>query len=545
MWRSQDCGRAHLAGLRSIRAVQLAVTVLLVACLAACASVVPGSDVSKTRSSALERPDRTRLGQAFDAAARAHGSGSGFRLQPTGIDGFLTRVQLADAAEHTLDVQYYIFQDDDTGKLLAAAILRAADRGVRVRVLLDDTVVPGRGRQIELLDEHPRIEVRLFNPFAYRGGIEVLRAAEFLFNASRLDYRMHNKLFVVDNAAAIVGGRNIGDEYFQGGSRFEFGDYDVFAVGPIVKRLSESFDSFWNSDMAVPLGALGDAQSPVASLNEYRQLLDEHRDLTRDTEFARRLGTGEPLAGLMSGSSPLVWAHAAVVYDSPYKAQVESGEIPGRLLRLPLAKAAAAVEHELLLVSPYFTPGENGMHLLAELRERGVRVRVLTNSLDATDVPAAHAAYARYRVALLEEGVELHEVRRTPGQPSGSGAQLASAGSGGFALHAKVFVFDRRKLFIGSMNFDRRSMRLNTELGLIIDSPELARQVAARFEAIARPENSYVLSLRQDGVGAPSGLIWRTAEAGKIVEYDTEPVQDAWQKVMVDLFSLLPLEEVL
>jgi putative cardiolipin synthase len=355
---------------------------------------------------------------------------------------------------------------------------------------------------------------------------------------------MHNKLFVVDNAAAIVGGRNIGDEYFQTAPRdVEFGDYDVFAAGPIVKKLSETFDAYWNSTIAIPLAAFARDNSAAAWLEEYRAALGEHHQQMQDTDYVKQLATGQPLAGMISGTAPLIWSEAEVVCDPPEKAVAKDGDATSRPYRSALARAAAALQSELLLVTPYLVPGKRGLERIRELRSRNVRIRVLTNSFESTDVQFVHAGYVNYRRPLLEYGVEMHEVRGTPGEPRASGGPLQSAGSGRFALHAKVFVFDRRRLYVGSMNVDRRSMRLNTELGLIIDSPELARQVAARFESIARPANSYVVVLRQDGAGGPARLIWQTEQDGRFIEHDREPRQTAWQAMMIDVLSLLPLEE--
>ena len=520
------------------------VLVAVLAFLGGCASLPPGAEFPRTRSLALERPAETRLGQAFEAAARKHDGKSGFRLQPAGSDGFLARMQMTEAAEKTIDVQYYIFQEDDTGKLLTDAILRAADRGVRVRVLLDDVDVSGRDKQIMTLGGHQRIEIRLFNPFAYRGSNRLLRAIEFTLDAPRLNRRMHNKLFVIDNAAAIVGGRNIGDEYFQTAPRdVEFGDYDVFAAGPIVKKLSETFDAYWNSSIAIPLAAFARESSATAWLEEYRATLNEHRIEMRETDYVKKVATGQPLAGMIAGTVPLVWSEAEVVCDPPEKALAEDGDAMSRPYRRALARATDALQSELLVVTPYLVPGERGLDRIRQLRERNVRIRVLTNSFESTDVQLVHAGYINYRRPLLEYGVEIHEVRATLGERRASGGSLQSAGSGRFALHAKAYVFDRRRLYVGSMNFDRRSMRLNTELGLIIESPELARQVAARFEAIARPANSYVVVLREDEAGGPGRILWHTEHEGRLVEYEKEPRQTAWQAMMIDVLSLLPLEE--
>lgn len=540
-----------VSGARCSTIVSRLVHVLLIAAfIGGCTSLPPGSDFPKTPSLALDRPEQTRLGRGFETAVRKHGGNSGFRLLPVGIDGFYTRVQMANAAERTLDVQYFIFREDYTGKILTDAILRAADRNVRVRVLLDDTDVSGHAKQVTVLGGHPHIEVRLFNPFAYRGNSKLIRAVEFMFDASRLDYRMHNKLLVVDNGVALIGGRNVGDEYFQASHDFEFSDYDVFAAGPIVKELSATFDAFWNSAMAIPVEALEARAFSAAALDEYRKTLDEHRQKmeAEGTEPMRRLASGEPLAGMISGSLPLIWTKAEVVHDSPEKARGKKGEMIGSLMHRPVANTAAAVQSELLMVTPYFVPGEEGVQLFKELRKRNVRVRVLTNSLESTDVPWgvwAHAGYMRYRLPLIEAGVELYELRAMLGELKGSGGPLKSKGSERFGLHAKVFVFDRRKLFIGSMNFDQRSLRLNTEIGLIIDSPELARQVAARFESIAQPANSYAVILRPQDGGEPPRLFWRTEESRKTIDYYREPARSAWQRIKAEFLSLLPLDNEL
>lgn len=529
------------------RAIRLAGVALVGLLMVGCASLPPGADFPKVASTALAHPEETRLGRQFESATREHGGNSAFRLVSVGVDGFLVRAQMINAAERTLDLEYYIFRQDETGQLLTDALLRAADRGVRVRVLVDDGDTLEGDEQIVALGAHPKIEIRIFNPFTYRGHTELFRAVDFALNASRLDYRMHNKLMVVDNAIALVGGRNIGDEYFQVDPDSQFGDDDVFTAGPIVAQLSRTFDDFWNSALAIPVAALGDGNPSAAALDAYRKTLDEHRrQLKADgTDYASRVATGEPLAAMLSGKLPLVWAHAQVVYDSPEKKRVEEGEMVGKLMHRTVAEAAASVQSELLIVTPFLIPGEGGIKLFNKLRERGARVRILTNSLESTPQPAAQAGYMHYRIPLLEDGVELYEVRASLGNPRGSGESAAAARSGNYALHAKLFVFDRERLYIGSMNFDERSHHLNTEIGLIIDSPALAQETAARFAAIVVPANSYQPVLRTDAaVGAPY-LVWRTREGGTAVEYDTEPARSEWQRMKIHFLSLLPLDKEL
>ncbi len=511
---------------------RLFLSIWMLAVLSGCASLPPGANYPKTISAALPDPDTTRLGSQFDAAARAHADNSGFRIIPAGVDGFLIRMQMINAAQKTLDLQYFIFRGDHTGQLLTDAVLRAADRGVRVRILLDDGETQPGDEQITRLAAYPSVEIRIFNPFAYRGHSTLLRAAEFTLNESRLDYRMHNKLLVVDNAIALIGGRNIGDQYFQVDPTSQFADDDVFAAGPIVPKLSASFDEFWNADLSIPIEAL--AVSPETPK------LEKHTALEKEADYMKRVASGEPFNGILSGRLPLTWAHAQLAYDSPNKKEVESGKLTGSLMNRDVAGAALKVKHELLMVTPFLIPGKEGMQLIQDLRERKVRIRILTSSLDSSTVLLAQAGYMHYRIPLLEDGVELYEIRSLLGDNRGSGETKTLLHYGNYSLHAKLFVFDRKRVFIGSMNFDQRSMHLNTEIGLIIDSAQLARQIAARFDAMTQPDNAYQLMLDKH-----KKLMWRTRENGKYVEYFTEPAKSDWQRVEANALSLLPVDDEL
>ena len=511
--------------------------------MSACAVMPPGASYPKSESFALERPGNTAIGREAEARAKAHPGLSAFRLFASGTDALALRVQMADAAQKTLDVQYFIFKDDDSGQLLMSAILRAAARGVRVRMLIDDTEARGADDRVATLAAHPNIEVRLYNPFYYRGDVTALRYAELTLTFSRLNYRMHNKLFVADNGIAVLGGRNVGDAYFDAGTNPQFGDYDVFVLGPITRELSSSFDEYWNSRLAIPAQALNDTLFTHLRLKYMEHELAEHVDDTRQSDLGRAIRSGNPYAGLVSGDSGLVWAKAQVIADSPDKGNVESGGAVGSVLRERLLDAAAAVKSELLIVSPYFVPGGDVSELLRSLRERHVRVRVLTNSLLSTDVPAVHAGYRGHRLPLLEEGVELYEVKPLPGKPDPRGGSLKTPSSGQFALHAKAYVFDRKRVFIGSANLDPRSLDLNTEIGVMIDSPQLARQVANRFQTIAAPANSFVLAIAGDGDWRH--VVWRSVKDGKPTVYETEPGEDRLRGFKVDLLALLPIDGLL
>jgi len=529
----------------SIRRNGLALMFVVALLGSGCASLPPGSDFPKAPSKALTSPEGTQLGRQLGVLTSKHPGLSGFRLLPVGLDSFQLRMDMVRTAERTLDLQYFLVECDDTGQLLLEAILQAADRGVRTRILLDDSGSFGRDAQISMLAGHPNIELRLFNPSAYRGQLPLLHTVDVVLNAYRLNYRMHNKLFVVDNAIGIVGGRNIGDEYFQAAAKFEFGDYDVTAAGPIVKNLSDSFDAYWNSPMAIPIDALTGGKPSPEALHGYRDTLAAHRARMEGTPYLRPLPADQSLSAMISGKAPLIWARAEVIYDSPEKLKVENDEQPGYLLRSRLREVAVETRSELIIVSPYLVPGPGGMRFFEKLQERQVRVRVLTNSLASTDMPIVHSRYQTFRVPMLESGVELYEVRPVLGQPVVGGHELKSPSSGRYALHAKVFVFDRQRIFIGSMNLDPRSLRVNTEVGLIIESPELAGQVADRFAEIAQPANSYVLAVDGPDGGGIRGLVWRTMENGKPAEYRQEPATAFGRRLQVDALSLLPLDELL
>jgi putative cardiolipin synthase len=536
--------------------IRRGVALLATAVLCGCAGLPPGADYPKPASAAFAHPEDTRLGQQFAAAARDHAGNSAFRVVNVGADGFRLRTQMIDAAQRTLDLQYYIFRGDETGRMLTDSLRHAADRGVRIRVLVDDGDKVAGDEQILRLLAYPSVEVRYFNPSSYRGNSRLLRDLDFLLHARRLDYRMHNKLLVVDNALALIGGRNVGNQYFQVDSESQFADDDVFAAGPIVNQLSGTFDEFWNSEFAIPAQALrrsgrSDAGMVARTEHEHERSSGESRDpppQSGQIDYAALLKSGDPFAGIIAGRLPLVWTHAQLVYDSPDKKSVISGASSGRLISRAVLDSIRGVQSELVMVSPYFVPAPDELQLLKDLRQRQVRVRVLTNSLESTTEVAAQAGYDHYRVPLLESGVELHEVRALLGNVKGSGQTAKMSRYGNYALHAKMYVFDRQRLFVGSMNYDQRSKRINTEIGLIIDSPEIAQQEAQRFEAMVKPEACYIVELNSSssGVhGSPSRLVWRTEKDGRMVEYTHEPARSGWQRFKVKLLALLPLDREL
>ena len=448
-----------IRGTPYIRARLLAAAAVAVS-LGACSTVPQAFNAPKSPSIALANPEETRLGAQFDGAARMHHGNSAFRIVSVGVDGFLLRAQMIDAAEKTLDLQYFIFRGDETGRLLTDALIRAADRGVRVRVLVDDGDTVAGDEQISALDAHPNVEIRIFNPFVYRGHSNLRRSVEFMFHASRLDYRMHNKLIVVDNAVALIGGRNIGNQYFQMDPDSQFADDDVFAAGPIAIQLSATFDEYWNSRFAVPAAALDRRQRSQPTFAERRERAGERSERhlqtlkTDGVDYAAKLASDEPYAGIISGRLPLVWARAQVISDTPDKKDVELGKSGGRLMAEQVLAAAAETQSEFLMVTPNLVPAPDEMAALKDLRAREIPVSILTNSLKSNPDIVAHAGYMKYRVVLVKEGVKLYETRSLLGNTRGSGETALVSRYGHFGLHAKLLVFDRKRIFVGSMNFD-------------------------------------------------------------------------------------------
>lgn len=485
---------------------------------------------------ALASPEDTGLGRLFAAeAARRGPDRSGFALLTSGPEAFVTRRALAALAERTLDVQYYVWEADTSGRLLLAALVGAADRGVRVRVLLDDINTGGRDPDLALVDAHPNVEVRLFNPFTDRA----YRVTDVALDFDRVNHRMHNKAFVADNAAAVVGGRNVGDHYFVADERANFRDLDLLAAGPVVRELSASFDDFWNSRRSVPV----------------RAVVRERPDEQEIGELASRLAAATGGAGAAlpfeAGTEPddpaglarvlpsrLTWGEATVVADRPDKAEAARPSIVERL-RTALR---GSLREELLLEVAYFIPGQAGTERLCSLVARGVRVRVLTNSLASNDVALAHAGYAKYRPPLLRCGVELHELR--PDARFVRREWTWISGRSTANLHTKAFVVDRHTVVVGSLNLDPRSADINTEIAVVVESPELARRVAAFILAGTTPENAYRLGLDPAGRGgAGRGLTWTAADDdGPPVVLRREPRVARWRALASRLLSALPVE---
>lgn len=524
---------------------------VLIACcalvLGGC-TAIPGRDAPRPYPAPPAHAPNPALVTAFVAAEHAHPSESGFRMFSRGIDGLLLRLELIREAHSTLDLQYYIFHGDESGRLVTEALNEAAQRGVRVRILVDDGETEKGDEQLFALAGHDNVEIRVFNPWRYRGHNSFLRGSEYLLGKSRLDYRMHNKLFIADGAIALIGGRNIGDQYFQVDPESQFADDDVLVTGPAVPELAYTFERFWNSHLAIPATAL----LPKEKTNRYAaERLAERattplKTLNAAGGFQHDLDTEQPLAAVLAGTAPLSWAQGEVTADSPDKGKkIAVGERVSSLLYPPVAKAIRDTQSELIMVTPYLVPTDDELKLLQERHAAHTHVRILTTSLEATNDVLAQAGYMHYRVPLLESGVELHELRARPENPRGTGQSARLSRYGNYSLHAKLLVFDRSGLYVGSMNYDQRSRRLNTEDGMIIHSAELAEQVARRFAALTQPQNAYTVTLQQDLAGDAPQLEWHGVTDGLPVVLHSEPARSTWQKEEVDLLKLLPIDSEL
>jgi putative cardiolipin synthase len=498
--------------------------------LGACGGLPKG--VERTTSTAMKDNGDTTLAATVRPRVAAHPGQSGLRALYDGREALAARLALADAAQRSLDVQYFIWNKDMSGKVLLEHLFRAADRGVRVRLLLDDLGVMPSDATLLAIDSHPNIEVRMFNPVALRSP----RLLGMVVDFGRINKRMHNKTFTVDGVVSIVGGRNIGDEYFEAHSEMNFADLDVAVIGPVVQEVSDQFDLYWNHKASIPIAALARQNTTPGKFAAERAALVTHHDTAKASEYAQSLRDMEFARQLRNRNVSYYWGKAVIVEDDPDKVLTSAKKTETHLAP-QLRELADKTKSELFLVSPYFVPGKEGVALLAGVRARGPRVVVITNSLASTDGVPVHAKYQLYRKALVEAGVELYEIKPT------AGAQLKRrfrepAGTSTGGLHAKTFAFDRRIGFIGSYNLDPRSSKLNTEMGVLFDCPPLAKRLPEETERNLA-HSAYRVEL--DG----KRLVWVTREGDNEVRYTSEPDADFMKRLKAQVISWLPIEWLL
>nr|WP_152389916.1 phospholipase D family protein [Azotobacter salinestris] len=504
--------------------------------LAGCTGLVP-------REPSETLPARgTWLGDTVQAEAGRHPAGqSGFRLLVDGGEAFAARAELIRRAQRSLDLQYYIAHDGLSTRLLTWELLQTADRGVRVRILLDDTTSDGRDHQIAVLAAHPNIQIRLFNPLHLGRAHGLTRTLGRLLHLSRQHRRMHNKLWLTDGSVAIVGGRNLGDEYFDAEPELNFADIDLLGAGPVAAHLAHSFDQYWNSALSVPIQQFLYRPPSTRALARLRARLQRSlaRANSEQPALHERLTAYRREAPLRGWLEQLTWAHSQALWDAPAKVLSDGTPEPHLLLGAQLASDLQQVSDELIMISAYLVPTAGGFVYLTSLADDGVRVTLLTNSLEATDVPIVHGGYAPYRKPLLEHGVRLYELRR---QGDGSGSRYSWSGTSASALHSKAAIFDRRKVFIGSLNFDPRSLLWNTEVGVLVDSPVLAGRMRELALEGMQPTISYAVRLRErDG---QRRLVWIAEDNDRRRVLETEP-GTLWRHFNAWLAQLIGLENML
>ncbi len=482
-------------------------------------------------SHAYDPPSDSRLAViTSDFLEDAGGAISGFLKLFRNDDAMHWRLLLADLAEETLDMQYFIWKDDASGDLLLDRVIKAADRGVRVRILVDDIYIIGVDHTVAALSQHPNIEIRLFNPMEGRSTSLLLFVLEYLGRIEQLNHRMHNKLIVADNRFAVVGGRNIGNEYFGLNRKHNFTDFDVIAFGAAAKKVSASFDLYWNNQWAYPGEAFLQVYKSEELFPELREELQEHLDKKEKLLVTFQQQNPDKHTLLADLEQRMKRGSARVIYDEPLVGE----EIPPVQLIETLGELTVNARQELLISTPYFIPHEDFYNDVPNKIARGVRVVVLTNSLGSTNHPIVHSGYKKHRKKVLEMGVELYEMRH---DASARGKfDTPPVQSEAFGLHAKYMVIDRQFTFVGSLNLDPRSIYINTEMGMIINSSRLAQATAQEFEEELKPENSWRVLLDEKGL-----LYWKAGDT--IVRRD--PARADWQRFQAWFFGLFDLDDQL
>lgn len=495
---------------------------MLLSFLAACAST--NFDVVQESSFAIPASENTRLGKHTSDWARSHSSSeSAFFPLTQGSDSLGARLRMIDAAEKSIDLQYFLMKDDIVGALISAKLLEAADRGVRVRFLLDDIFTTIKDVDLFVLDEHENIEVRLFNPIARRG----FKYLNYAWSFSSVNRRMHNKSLTVDGSFTIVGGRNLATEYFSLNDDTEFFDIDMLAWGPIADETASNFDYFWNFPKALGILHLRAKPSPI-QLQNARQAIDDALS-SKGAAIYREAIDSEILLQLVNREVSEIVAEAEFIAEHPQKLELPIDDDSLRLIKA-VGEFMQNAESEIFLITPYFIPTDKGMTFFQSIMDKGIKVKLVTNSLASTNQVPVHAAYERYRKGMLAMGAEIYETRADAYQSM----ELKSNRQHRSTLHAKLIVIDRRYVFIGSLNLDPRSVVINTEMGIMIDSPDLAGMLVSDIED-GFDKEVYRLELDADG-----RLLWHGREHGAAVQHTREPQASWWRRFSVNIFKILP-----
>lgn len=517
------------------KSLLLSALVLATMLIGACSSAPDYPN--KPESFRYPSTETTNLGKIGGHLAQSHSGLSGHIILDKGREALNSRLSLVGLSEVSIDAQYYIWNNDKTGRILAGELLSAAERGVRVRLLLDDYGTSGKDKYISFLDSHENVEVRAYNPFnkGFRRGLR--KWVNFALGFSRLNRRMHSKTFIVDNSAAITGGRNIGDEYFDANVLMNHRDRDVLSFGPVVDDISAQFDVMWNSEWSVPVALLMNQHFDRRETEQsYNNLLDKIK-VDKKSVYPLPNSKSDKLHLLHTYLRSAIWAPSIFVYNPP--AITAGDESNATVVAKSLIDSLSNSETEILVESAYFTLMDWALSPLSYQIQSGVKVKVLTNSLASTDVWTIHAGYTRNRKELLRSGLELYEWNRNghscESQIDNPSIDCASAI---YSLHAKSVVFDEKIVFIGSFNLNPRSHMINTETGLIIESDELAHRIASDIRTNLKPENSWRLSIDDE-----DKLFWDGIVDDIPTTLDHEPQTNLWKRLKVKALSVLPLEK--
>lgn len=524
-----------------MRSLSLSCLIVVASVLCSCAQLPKHYHAEKT--TAITGTEDTALGSR--SIALRQGLGDETRLVPIvdGVDAFYARVVLIKAAERSLDLQYFLWHKDLTGQVLLYFVLEAADRGVRVRLLLDDLDNQALDQELYALDRHPNISVRLFNPFANRS----FKYVDFFTDTARVNRRMHNKSLTADNQYAIVGGRNIGDDYFYAQEDANFLDFDALITGPAVQEVSTEFDAYWNHQAVVPIDAFEQNTATDEDLAKLRIRLAKHLESAGGSPYADDVRSSRIVDALLRGGQfPAYVGVTDVVWDDPDKGLGKPVDeiVTMRDLMDPYINS---LDKELILISPYYVPGEGRVQAIIEAIKKGVNVDLITNSYGSTDSSFVHAGYSRYRKELLAGGVKIYELKPSAKLEHRKGRTASESAA---KLHTKAFIFDRKTVFIGSLNLDPRSIDINTEMGIVVHSPELAAELTKNLSE-GRLNQAYELELVKSPAKSKGeftvyawNIEWLERVDGKIIRHTSEPGVGVWESIKLFFSSLAPESQI-
>jgi len=509
------------------------IALMLLALVYGCSSLPKANEADRPLTTALS--GETILGRQVSEVTRLHRGQSGFSLIYRGKQAYIYRSQLAEMAEESIDAQYYIWHDDVTGKLLAARMIEAANRGVRVRLLLDDVGSGSSEKMLAVMNAHPNIDVRIYNPVRPGMRFGIRKLLSFIFEFSRLNQRMHNKTYTVDGSIAIAGGRNIGDEYFDHHPEENFIDLDLMVIGENVPEIANSFDDYWNSPAALPLSVL--KSKPADSELKQTEMLTQLKNPSYQT-YPWLIQNDDMNLPVNEIISSMTWGNSDFVYDQPLQdGKAVNGNEAG-LVWQRLSEELQQAENDVMVESAYFIVLDKSMKGIKQLRDSGVNISVLTNSLVTNDLWLIHSGYSTTREGLLLNGVRLYELRPDAASCNTFITEDRLCEKAKVSLHAKSAVIDQERVYIGSFNLNPRSAYLNSEMAFIINSKALAQAVTDIIEIQMQPENSWTVSLDEH-----NEMQWTSQFKNETQTYSHDPESSLWQRIRNSVFSIFPFDK--